>query len=377
MIENIRDWKVIILTLTFAPFFVILMHSYFDASPTIFRLLVINHDQGDSSNKAINAGEALISQLKQLKSTKNAPLLKVEKATALSLAKKKIMNKTADLLLIIPPRFTTALLEYKRSGSSLPVEVKTFGDPANPQYLMAAIWSDMTTYQYIETFTGTKNPIILNPQTIGKQRKITDFDLYVPGLLGLAVMMLMFTAAATIIKEKDKGTLIRLRLSTITTFEWLLAVSLSQLIIGLLTIGLTYLTSMWLGFQSSFALIPFLVISLLSCLSIIAVSLVVAAFLRTIFDLMTIGCFPFFILMFFSGGMFPLPQIKAFSLGSRIIFVNDILPTTHTIRALNKILNFNAGFADVAFEAALILLLTIVFFGLGLWFFHRRHLQAR
>jgi ABC-2 type transport system permease protein len=92
---------------------------------------------------------------------------------------------------------------------------------------------------------------------------------------------------------------------------------------------------------------------------------------------MTIGCFPFFILMFFSGGLFPLPQIKVFSLGSRSIFANDILPTTHTIRALNKILNFKAGLADVAYEIVFILLLTVIFFAGGMWIFHHRHLKAR
>ena len=88
MIENIRDWKVIVLTLTFAPFFVILMHSYFDASPTIYRLLVINQDHGDSSNQTVNAGREFITLLKQLKSPDHTPLLNVEEAISLNLAKK-------------------------------------------------------------------------------------------------------------------------------------------------------------------------------------------------------------------------------------------------------------------------------------------------
>jgi ABC-2 type transport system permease protein len=111
-------------------------------------------------------------------------------------------------------------------------------------------------------------------------------------------------------------------------------------------------------------------------LSIVAISLLVAAFLRTIFDLLTIGCFPFFILMFFSGGMFPLPPLRLFSVGSRSVSINDFLPTTHTISALDRILNHDAGLGDVAFELGAILILTVVFFAAGAWLFTRRHMQA-
>jgi ABC-2 type transport system permease protein len=180
-----------------------------------------------------------------------------------------------------------------------------------------------------------------------------------------------------LIKEKDKGTIVRLRISNMTTTEWLVAVSLTQVIIGLLAVGLTYLTAVVFGFQGGGAWIAMTVISLLSCGAMIAISLIVAALLRTIFDLMTIGTFPFFILMFFSGGMFPIPSIQLFSLGGRSIHVNDILPTTHSITAMGKILNRGASLGEVTFEMGAILVLTGVFFGMGVWLFSRRHMRAK
>jgi ABC-2 type transport system permease protein len=189
-------------------------------------------------------------------------------------------------------------------------------------------------------------------------------------------MMLMFTAAASIIKEKDEGTIIRLRLSNMRTFEWLLAVSLVQVILGMLALVSTYLTAAALGYETSGSLAVVMLVGFLSSLSIIAISLIVAAYLRTIFDLMTIGCFPFFILMFFSGGMFPLPPLRLFTVGERAININDILPTTHTINAMSKILSYDAGLQDVVFELGAIGVLTIVFFTLGVWVFTRRHMRA-
>ena len=141
--------------------------------------------------------------------------------------------------------------------------------------------------------------------------------------------------------------------------------------------GLTFVTAWALGYRTIGSWSTVMAVGLLSSVSVIAVSLVVAAYLRTIFDLLTIGCFPFFILMFFSGGMIPLPPLSLFSIGGRSINANDILPTTHTIAALNKILNFGSGLGGVKVEMGFILALTAVYFVIGIAAFSRRHLRAQ
>ncbi|MCK4693007.1 MAG: hypothetical protein KAT23_05225, partial [Anaerolineales bacterium] len=135
-------------------------------------------------------------------------------------------------------------------------------------------------------------------------------------------------------------------------------------------------TAAALGYRSSGSLPAVMIVGLFSSMSIIAISLVVAALLRTIFDLLTIGCFPFFILMFFSGGMFPLPPLRLFTVGSRSVNINDVLPTTHSITALGKILNSGAGLGDVLFELGAIAVLTVVLFAVGMELFSRRHMRA-
>jgi len=189
--------------------------------------------------------------------------------------------------------------------------------------------------------------------------------------------MLMFTAAASIIKEKDKGTLVRLQMSQMRVYEFLSAVGLTQVIIGVLAMGLTFVTAWALGYRTAGSWSAVMAVGLLSAVSVIAVSLVVAAYLRTIFDLLTIGCFPFFILMFFSGGMIPLPPLPLFSVAGRSVNANDILPTTHTIAALNKILNFGSGLGGVKVEMGFIFFLTVAYFLVGIIAFDRRHLRAQ
>ena len=146
-------------------------------------------------------------------------------------------------------------------------------------------------------------------------------------------------------------------------------------IIGILAFLLTYITALSIGYQPSGSLILALVIIAISCVSMVAISLLVAAFIRSVFDMMTIGCFPYFILMFFSGSMIPLPPLKLITIGEKTIMVNEILPTTHSINALSKVLNSNATVVDILYELGAIIILSIVFFILGTLFFIRRHMR--
>jgi ABC-2 type transport system permease protein len=379
MIENFRDWKILALGITFAPFFVVLMHFYFGEATEIYRLVFVNHDRGAAAEagKAVNAGRALILALEQYSDEDDAIAMDVSQKQGMAEAQESLKNKSVDLIVEIPANFSKTLVDYKKGERSATAVMKTYGDPTNPKYVMAASWCDALAFQFAADLTGLKGPLTFVTESLTPSKALTDFDLYVPGLLGLALMILMFTAAATLIKEKDKGTLMRLRLSNMTTTEWLIAVSLSQVIIGLLALGSTYLTAVALGYRTTGSMIAVISVSILSCLAIIAISVLVAAWLRTIFDLMTVGCFPFFILMFFSGGMFPIPTISLFALGGRSIDVNDILPTTHSIAAFGKILNQGSGLGDVAFEMGAITVLTIGYFSLGIWLFSRRHMCAK
>jgi ABC-2 type transport system permease protein len=378
-IENIRDWKILILTLTFAPLFVLLMYFYVGESTRApYRVVVINRDVGVSTadHGDFNAGSDLIMEMTRVQDSEGKKIIEVKQELDMTSARKQLMNNAVDLVVEIPERFSEVLLSYSQGNQPAPTVVKTYGDPTKVNYIMAAVWSDMITYEYAAAAVGMESPLEIQVNTVSGKQTLNEFELYVPALLALALIMLMFTAAASLIKEKDKGTIIRLRLSNMTTFEWLTAVSLTQVIIGMLAFALTFATAVALGYQTSGSLVAVFIVGLLSSLSIIAISLIVAAYLRTIFDLLTIGCFPFFILMFFSGGMFPLPPLRLFTIGDRAMNLNDLLPTTHAISAMSKILNYDAGLSDVVFELGAIVVLTIVLFTFGIWLFTRRQMRA-
>jgi hypothetical protein len=75
--------------------------------------------------------------------------------------------------------------------------------------------------------------------------------------------------------------------------------------------------------------------------------------------------------------LFPIPDVQLFVLGVRTINANDLLPTTHSIAAYDRIMNTGGSLGDVTFELAAIGLLSVVFFAVGTWAFTRRHMVAR
>ncbi len=377
MLETFRDWKMLSLTLTFAPFFVLLMYAYLGHSTPVYQVAVVNEDRGGTAEggEVEELGSQLVEMLRGVRSPEGDSILRVRLAEAVEV-EGLLESRRVDVAITVPEGFSEAVLTAREGRTSAPVLVRSRGDPANPDYLMAAVWADMTVMAFVEIASGLRSPALLAPETVSGASSLNEFELYVPALLILAIMMLMFTAAGALIREKDKGTLVRLRLSNLTVFEWLAAVSSTQIIVGILALALTYVTAMAVGYRANGSLLILFLVGALSSLSIMAFSVLVAAFLRTVFDLVTVGTFPFFILMFFSGGMFPLPGIPLFQWGDRAVQVNEILPTTHAISALNRVLSYDAGLGDITYELIAVLVLTAAFFAAGTWIFTRRHMPA-
>jgi ABC-2 type transport system permease protein len=377
MLETFRDWKMLSMTLTFAPFFVLIMYAYLGHAAPTYRIAVVNQDQGVAAEEGgpTSFGEQLLAVLRAVRSPEGDTILLVRDANP-DEVEGLLERRQADLAVFIPPGFTQAILASRGGESVDPVQVRSRGDPANPDYLMAAAWTDMTVMGFVEVAAGLTSPALLAPETVSGFSSLSEFELYVPGLLILALMMLMFTAAGALIREKDKGTLIRLRLSNLRVLEWLSAVTVTQLAVGILALALTFLTAMAVGYRTNGSLGILLFLGVLTSIAVTAFSVLVAAFLRSVFDLVTVGSFPFFVLMFFSGGMVPLPGVPLFHLGDRAVELNEVLPTTHAIAALNRVLSFDAGFGDIRYEIAAMLFLTLVFYALGTWIFTRRHMPA-
>jgi ABC-2 type transport system permease protein len=364
-LENVREWKILSLTLVFAPFFVFLMYAYFHAAPSSYTMLVRDGDT--------RAAGGLVAAWKGATHADGSPVFRVTDVSDAADAERRVLNREADLLTEIPAGFAAAIEAMREGKASTPPTITHHGSASNPRSAMAMGFADYIAFQYAYEATGAKPPIGVNAVMIGAPAQVTEFDLYVPALLVLALIMVMFTAAAALVKEVDTGTMPRLILSRLRLGELLAAVSINQVLVGVVALLLTYAAALSVGYHPQGSLAAVIVVGAVSTLSVVAFGLLTAAFLTTIFELLTVGCFPFFVLMFFSGRMFPLPKIPLLHLAGNVVTVNDVLPTSLTVRASSKILNNGAGLAGVGFEVAATVALTAACFGVGSVLFKRRH----
>ena len=64
-----------------------------------------------------------------------------------------------------------------------------------------------------------------------------------------------------------------------------------------------------------------------------------------------------------------------FNIGEQVVGLYDILPPTHAVAALNKVFVLGAGVGEIWYELAGLLILTVIYFLIGVWLFQRTHLR--
>jgi ABC-2 type transport system permease protein len=365
--ENMRDWKVLSMVLLFAPFFVILMYLFYGGSSTVYKAGVLNLDKGTQSAQ-------LIRNIENTRGQDKAKLFKTSNFNSIKEMKLQVKDKNIDIGICIPVNYSKELPKAASSKTNNAL-VKFYGSMSNMRYTLAAILAGNSVYSQGTTAQKITLPSYFSETFLEKKKPVNEFDGYVPGLISLAVLMVLFTAAASIVKENDKKTIIRLKLSRLGAFNFLGGIGVVQAVIAIAAIVLSYWTALAVGYKPAGSFGTVLVVGIVSSFSMVAVSLIVASFLNTIFDVLTIGCFPFFVMMFFSGCMFPLPKMNMFSVLGHSFGITDILPLTHTVAAFNKILNYGAGISDVGFEIFMITVLTIIYFVLGIALYQKRKLS--
>lgn len=360
--ENLRNWKVLALALLFSPFFIFLMKLFYGGSATIYKVGILNYDTGISSIEILDT-------LKNCKNQDGSRMFKLISTSNKNELSSQVKEKEVDIGVIIPEDYSQKL---SIKASNNPTIINFYGCTSNYHYTIAAVMiNDIINKQGL-TSTKTTLPSTIAENFVEKKQALNEFEGYVPGLISLAVLMILLTSTASIVNESDKKTILRLKLSNLGAFNFLAGQCIVQAFLALAAIVLSYFTALMLGYRPAGNFTSILIVGAVSSLSMVAVSLIAASFFNTIFDILTIGMVPFFIMMFFSGSMSPAPKISLFTIGNHSLGITDILPLTHTVNAFNKILNSGADVHEVAFDIFMITLLTIIYFVLGLIIYNKR-----
>ncbi|MCB9640311.1 MAG: ABC transporter permease [Myxococcales bacterium] len=396
--EQLREPWGLALTLGTAPFFVLLYWLFFGGStPFVVLVLeegrIVKHASKKPKSRELqrknktslqeqtpstpSVGEQLVKLLGSLKRPRGGLLMKVSLVGSRAEAQQRLAQKQAAALVILPQGLSGALGlgEGDNARERKKLKMRIVGDFTDPLYAGAAIALNAALERFVREATNSKMPVDIAKEAIARSDQRTEFENYVPGLLILSVVMLIFSAAMTITYEVEMGTLRRLQLSNISAFELLSGIAFSQVLLGVLSILLTFGVAVALGFRSQGPLWVAILVGAVTSLSIMGVAMIVASFARTVTEAFLLSNFPLFLLMFFSGAVRPIPKVPLLTLWGREVGLYDLLQPTHAVVALNKILTLGASLSEVLFEILAVLCLTILYFGVGVGLFHLRRMR--
>ena len=375
--ENIRHLWLLILTISLTPFFVGVYWAISETEKPNYDVLLVNQDAGvEYESDRYNYGTLIIEEIQHTDRDSLQFPITIKIVNNRAEAIEKLKNKKADALIVFPEDFSERLHNVLISNEAESIPVEFVGDLTSIKYMITAIWAAETFSEYIYLTTDRNNPVKIIETSLGVSGEMDDFDLYIPGLLILAIIMLLLPASIAFVNEVEHKTMIRLKLSRVSALEFLTGISVVQLIIGIMSIALALLAAVGLGFEYAGSLFNVFVIAVLSSISIIAFSLILAAFTKSATEVLIVGNFPFFLLMFFTGVAIPINPRELFSIAGYPITFQGLMSPTHAVNAMNKIMIMDMGLMDILPEITALLVLTAIYFAVGVWLFWRRHMKV-
>lgn len=287
----------------------------------------------------------------------------------------RIKSGKSDVLVIIPGDFSEKILNAAQEPRQQ-VPVEFIGNITGMKYMVGAVWIYSSISTFITGETGMTEPLLMEEKPVGLSGNRTDFELAVPGLLIFSIIMLMLSASSAMVYESENRTLDRLKMSGVPVFTLLGGISVVQLMVGFLSVALTLFTALLLGFRYEGSLLLVLLVASLTTLSVIAFCLIIAAFSKTVTQVLVVGNFPLFVFMFFSGAMFPIPTATWFSIAGYDISLISLLSPSHGVNALHKVMFMQQGFSAIVPELVSLFILTVIYAIAGGWLYYRMHLRV-
>lgn len=379
--EARRERWLVVLTLSFAPFFVALYALAFSGAGASYAVVVVSSDVPAlaADGTTFDGGRELLDALASVRDASGRPLLRTSLLADRSMARTRVANREAAALIVVPDGFSRAVASSRAGGGGAPagedVAVTFVGDLTNPSYVVAAVLAGGALEEVLQRATGRARPVTIREEPMGGSGARTEFETYVPGILVFAVVLLVFLAAMSVAREIESGTLRRLLLSRMRAVDFVAGTSAYVVLVGIASVVATFLVASALGFRSQGPLWVAVAVGSVTALSVVGVGMTVAAFSRSVTQAFVIANFPLGLLMFFSGAIFPIPPLELVRLGGRPLGPYDLLPPTHAVNALNKVLTLGAGARDVGFELAALALLSLVYFAAGVALLRRMHLR--
>jgi ABC-2 type transport system permease protein len=302
------------------------------------------------------AGIDAVDFLRSLSYPDGRPVFTIEIIPDRASVDQSLRDRTAAMFLAIDP-----------GADGMPFSYTVRGDALFADFLSASSILESRLSGYLLDAVGINLPVRIEEKPIPAMsfRTRTDFSVYAPGLLVFAILLLIPQTALLLGREMRTRTMRRLRLSGITSLEFLGGVGLSQLVMAVGQIVLFLIGLILFGLDYSRALVPIFLASFLTALSAVGGGLIVGCFVQNDSQAVNLGASVTMLQVFVSGSFFPMPAPPLFHLFGHEIAWNDIFPATHAMTALQQAVMYGSDLGQIGFRLAAAAVLSIILFLIG------------
>jgi ABC-2 type transport system permease protein len=371
IILQIRDYWALLITVLLGPFFVFIYWLLTAGFPSFYNVLVVNNDKGEYGNSFIE----MCQTDQRIFETMHLKLI-----STVDSGKQILKKRDADAMIVFSEDFSHKIeneIDTTIIDTIIP-NVHFYGEKSNTRYLVGVITSYTAIDAFIKYLTNAKEPWKMEETFIDEEKiKRSDFDLQIPGILILSIIMLIFSAGMLIIRDIEDKSLQRLKLTKMTIFDYISGVTLTQVLVGVISVISTYILATMFGFQSLGSMSSVIIICMVAFIGVIGVTFIVVSFCKNATIFVLAGQVPLFILIFFSGAMMPIPRNPLFHILGNGICWNDLLPVGMTVISLNSVFNDGKSIFELNFQLIFSLIISATYLIIGLYLFNKKHLKLK
>jgi len=406
--ELIRDRRGLFMILLFPMFFMIIfgiVYGNMGQTNETYNLVVVNLDEGAKmplTNEEVNFGDNLTEIFRDSEyEDSDVKLFNVINASESS-ANKLIQLKEADAMIVIPQNFSQTIvgemensIAAQTTGTTLSNNNDTLkliisGDSSSmgfgvSQVVLIKIIGDyqdnLVANIQSQTSGSSVKPLKLfegDVKSVSGTESFSQFDFLAPGMMLFAILLLATTVAASLTREVEKGTLARLRISKMRSFDMLFGALIPWSIVAAIQVLILLTVALIMGFNwqgglNSIVLAMF--IGVIGGIGSIALGMIIASFAKNDTQAFNLGIMVVVPTSFVVGAFFQLPQVVIGEIMGRSFQIYDILPWTHILNALKSVLIYGNGLSAITYDLAWSAVLTAIIFVIGMGLFSRFRLS--
>lgn len=401
--ELLRDRRALFFILLLPIFFMLIFSFAFgtmgqDNQPN--SIAVVNMDNGVTlpNGTTVNYGNNFTDTMKGLKyQDSDVNLFNITQTTEDN-ATNLVKQRNVDLELIIPPGFSQSILEMEQnvqSGSGAAATLNSTNSASSKLIIrgdkgysgfgtsLSILTGAVGSYEdgIIGALGGVEpqSYIQTDIEGIPGTQSFTAFDYIAPGMMVFAILLLSTSVAAMLTKEVEGGTLRRLKLSEMTSFDYLFGGLLPWSLVAGAQIIILLVVAIMFGFHwqgGITSIILAVIVGIIGGVASISLGMIIASFAKNPPQASQLGTLIAVPVSFLVGAFFQLPQVVIGTFMGQQVQIYSILPWYQVATALRTVLTNGGGWDSIVYNIGAAIVLTAILFVIGVYLFSKTRLKS-